>query len=573
MNAMGSADDRLKTNARRMLESIDLKFCASEFTGDRRAYATYAPMILHLMMDRTGKRMYSIPSRPQEADECRRVESGIRVGVRRLCPAYDDMIMPCYQRFVADGMENADYVSAFSYAQNVLADAASGSSTLLDILRNVESMADTDGDSALPAGGAMTADESKDWRRMVFERMLGGCFTADPSSLSSTDLVKMMGFHWKHAVSDRSLDGHLRRIPERDAEWVSRILSPSWFMQTRELEQAGFGPAIDLAMATWPGDDFNEAGEMVLAAIQRVRTLAGDAVACRPMDWETLSALEDALGHDRLDKPSISLLGMPMPAAAISDNDNRTREPTGLQSSDDMRTLLDYGLRFGTVMRSIAGDDEGTRRMASMMTDAIMSLRYPPRKEHDSQDDDGMRPCKDDDLQRGAYGHGVRVLYEYARICGCLKRGRRGAAYWYALGLISALRKEMREENPDTGEKHHRSDSGRDWHIHFWPQADGRMIRDLAEGYLEGMPMQFLMESMKADSAAFKSDGEDDMGMVFMIGIEGGGVYVCGGDAWALSGSMPPLVRMRDWIRRRAMRMVFGMRTKATRDASRIYVV
>lgn len=572
MNAVEGTDDRLKTDAGTVLESIDLKLCAPEFTGDRRAYATYAPMILHLMMDRSGKHMCPLPSRPQEAAECRRVESGIRVGVRRLCPSYDDMIMPCYRRFVAGGMENADYVSAFSHAQNVLSDAASGSSTLLDILRNVDGMADADGNPALPAGAAMTADESKDWRRMVFERMLGGCFTADPSSLSSANLVKMMGFHWKHAVSDRSLDGRLRRIPEKGAEWVSRILSPAWFMQTRELEQAGFGPAIDLAMATWPGDDFNEAGETVLAAIGHVRTLAGDAVARRPMDWETLSALEDTLGHGRLDKPSISLLGMPMPAAAIPDNDNRTREPTGLQSSDDMRTLLDCGLRFGTVMRSITGDDEGTRRMASMMADAIMSLRYPPGKDHDSHNDDRMRPCKDDDLQRGAYGHGVRVLYEYAHICGCLKRGRRAAAYWYALGLISAMREEMREEDPDVGEKHHRSDSGRDWHIHFWPQADGRMIRDLAEGYLEGMPMQFLMESMKADSAAFASDGEDDMGTVFMIGIEGGGVYVCGGDAWALSGSMPPLARMRDWIRRRAMRMVFGIRTKATREASRIYI-
>lgn len=571
MSAAGSADDRLKTDARRMLESIDLKLCAPEFTGDRRAYATYAPMILHLMMGRSGRYIYPLPSLPQEAVECRRVESGIRVGVRRLCPAYDDMIMPCYRRFVAEGWENTDYVSAFSHAQNVLADAASGSSTLLDILRNVESMADTDGNPALPEGAAMTADGSKAWRRMVFERMLGGCFTADPSSLSSTGLVKMMGFHWKHAVSDRSLDGHLRRIPERDAEWVSRILSPAWSMQTRELEQAGFGPAIDLAMATWPGDDFDEAGETVLAAIQHVRTIAGDAVARRPMKWETLSMLEDALGHDRLDKPSISLLGMPMPAAAIPDNDNRTREPTGLQSSDDMRTLLDYGLRFGTVMRGIAGDDEGTQRMASMMTDAIMSLRYPKWDENNPHDE--LRPCKNDDLQRGAYGHGVRVLYEYAHICGCLKRERRGAAYWYALGLISAIREEMREENPDRGEKHHWSDSGRDWHIHFWPQADKHMILDLAEGYLEGMPMQFLMESLKADSAAFASDGEDDMGTVFMIGIEGGGVYVCGGDAWALSGSMRPLARMRDWIRRRAMRMVFGIRTKAAREASRMHIV
>lgn len=571
MNAAGSADDRLKAEARRMLESIDLKLCAPEFTGDRRAYATYAPMILHLMMDRSGRHMYPLPSRTREATECRRVESGIRFGVRRLCPAYDGMIMPCYQRFVAGGMENTDYVSAFSHAQNVLADAASGSSTLLDILRNVESMADTDGNPVLPDRIAMTADGFKAWRRMVFERMLGGCFTADPSSLSSTGLVKMMGFHWKHAVSDRSLDGHLRRIPERDADWVSRILSPAWSMQTRELEQAGFGPAIDLAMATWPGDDFDEAGETVLAAIQHVRTIAGDAVARRPMEWETLSMLEDALGHGRLDKPSISLLGMPMPAAAIPDNDNRTREPTGLRSSDDMRTLLDYGLRFGAVMRGIAGDDEGAQRMASMMTDAIMSLRYPQGDENNPHDE--LQPCKTDNLQRGAYGHGVRVLYEYAHICGCLKRERRGAAYWYALGLISAMREEMRAENPDQGEKHHRSDSGRDWHIHFWPQADKHMILDLAKGYLEGMPMQFLMESLKADSAAFASDGEDDMGMVFMIGIEGGGVYVCGGDAWALSGSMPPLARMRDWIRRRAMRTVFGIRTKAAREASRIHIV
>ena len=75
MSAMGSADDRLKPDARMVLESIDLKLCAPEFTGDRQAYATYAPMILHLMMDRTGKRLYSIPSRPQEDAECRMVES------------------------------------------------------------------------------------------------------------------------------------------------------------------------------------------------------------------------------------------------------------------------------------------------------------------------------------------------------------------------------------------------------------------------------------------------------------------------------------------------------------------
>ena len=574
----GNADVRHRRNARvrTTLEAMDVGLCApgsAKGSRRRKAYDEYAPMLIHQMMQENNYYFYELPGQEKRGLECRRVESSIWTNIRRICPSYDDMIMPVFQRV---GSSNpvppgpVDKVRAFFRAQNILADHASGeSSPIQRILDNVMSDAILSGGPASDYNAVMSPEEMKDWQRSLCERMLGGCFTAEPDRLSQADLVKMMGFHWDRTVSNRRLQGRLRRIPERDAEWMGRILSIEWFMRTRKLEQAGFAPAIDLAMATWPGDDFDKAGTTVLAAISHVRTLAGDSVACRPMDWETLSTLEATLTHDGLDQPSMALLGMPVPPEAMNIvDDSGLRDPTGLQSSDDMKTLIGYGTRFGRIMNGIIPDKEGESHAVSMVSDAIMTLRYPVY-DGDSPYEGGLQPYEHDSLQKGIYGHGTRVLYEYASACGCFRKDGTGAAYWYALGVISMMAEEMREDGTEEKFRHHRFISDRDWHVHTWPQADERMVGDMVRGCFEGMPMSFLMESMKAESGdRSEPSADDDTGMIFMTGPGGIGLSACGGDAWVVSNHGSPFSRLRIRLRGKAMRRRFDRRTGKHKAAS-----